>query len=119
VPYEFWTEDDVPVRLHDMAFLGVSYAVDVPSLTLRFAYEEPRWTPPEARATPIAIFRFDGVRIWGWEDDRDVVRDPAELRRQVGSFDFHEDVNCFSLGTSTTTLTFSADLLEVTLEPAD
>ncbi len=57
-PYEFQTEGGVWVRLHDMQFIGFGYEVPTAELTMRFVYDDPQWTPPEARATPVAVFRF-------------------------------------------------------------
>ncbi len=67
--YEFQTDDGVWVRLHDMRFLGFDYIVQPATLTMRFLYDDPKWTPPEASATPVAVFQFTDVLVWQWEDD--------------------------------------------------
>jgi hypothetical protein len=65
--YEFWTDSDVPVRLHDMNFEGLDYRYDPrPTLVLRFRYDEAQWTPPEAIATPVVELTFDDVRVPVW-----------------------------------------------------
>jgi len=114
-PYEFETEDGVPVRLHDMSFLGFDHQAHPPTLTLRFVYDDPHWTPPEARATPVAVFRFDDVHVRQWEDEQQPV---DETRGQVTNLGFHGPSRLFSLETGATTLTFSAERLAVHLESA-
>jgi hypothetical protein len=116
-PYEFQTDGGVWVRLHDMEFTGFDYQVQPPALTMRFVYNDPQWTPPEARATPVAVFRFSDVQVWQWEDDYDLVETPAEARGQVSGFDYYSPTNVFSLLTLNTTLLFSASRLSVYLEP--
>ncbi|MCZ2828713.1 hypothetical protein O2W14_07715 [Modestobacter sp. VKM Ac-2986] len=116
-PYQFSTADGVPVRLHDMQFIGLHRRVRPPTLTLRFRYDDPDWTPPEAVATPVAVFAFLGVQIWQWEDDHDLFEVPDDVRGQVGTFDWHAPTSTFSLETINTTLFFSADRLTVHLEP--
>ena len=118
LPYEFDTSAGVPVRLHDMTFEGFTYRTSPPGLTMRFRYDDPTWTPPEASATPVAVFTFDGVQVWKWEDDHDLFEVPEAYRGQVGSFDWYASTNTFSLGTINTSLLFSADRLSVHLEPA-
>lgn len=116
-PYDFRTADGVRVRLHDMPFTSAEHRVWPPTLTLRFRYDDPDWTPPEAVATPVAVFAFTGVQIWHWEDDHDLDEVPDDARGQVGSFDWYAPTNTFELGTINTTLLFSADRLTVRLEP--
>jgi hypothetical protein len=114
-PYELETEAGVTIRLHDMNFLGFDYRADPPTLTMRFVYD-PEWTPPDAVATPVAVYRFDGIRIWQWEDD-DPPEAPAEVRRQVSDLSYYESTNVFALETPSTRLLFSADKLTVATEP--
>jgi hypothetical protein len=116
-PYAFTTSAGVPVRLHDMTFEGFTYRTSPPGLTMRFRYDDPEWTPREASATPVAVFTFDGVQVWQWEDDHDLFEVPGADRGQVGNFDWYAPTNTFSLGTINTTLLFSADRLVVGLEP--
>ncbi len=73
-PYEFETDGGVWVRLHDMRFVGFDYLAQPPTLTMRFVYDDPEWTPPGARTTPVAVFEFSGVQVWQWEDDHDLSR---------------------------------------------
>ena len=116
-PYEFQTEAGVWVRLHDMQFLGFEYEVQAPALTMRFVYDDPDSTPPEARSTPLAVFRFSDVQVWQWEDDHDLFETPVGVRGQVSELDYYAATNVFSLGTVNTTLLFSARRLTVRLEP--
>lgn len=115
--YEFQTAGGVWVRLHDMQFLGFDYRVQPATLTMRFVYDDPEWTPPDARETPVAVFTFGAVQVWQWENDHDVVETPVEARGQVNHLEPHEPTNVFSLGTMNTTLLFSAARLDVHLEP--
>jgi hypothetical protein len=116
-PYEFHTSAGVPVRLHDMSFEGLTRRTSPPGLTMRFRYDDPRWTPTEAVSTPVAVFSFSRVQIWQWEDDPDLFEVPDDARGQVSSFDWYASTNTFELATISTTLLFSADRLTVHLEP--
>ena len=116
-PYEFQTESGAWVRLHDMQFLGFDYQVQPATMTLRFLYDDPGWTPPEARSTPLAVLRFIDVQVWQWEDDVDLFETPTEVRGQVGDLGFHAPTNVFSLETLSTSLLFSASQLMVELTP--
>ena len=118
-PYEFQTDEGVWVRLHDMQFVGLDYRVQPPTLTMRFLYDDPEWTPPEARATPVAVFRFSDVHLWQWEDDYELLETPVAARGQVGALDYFPPTNVFSLGTMNTTCLFSASGLAVHLEPLE
>ncbi|RHA37745.1 hypothetical protein D1825_16010 [Cellulomonas rhizosphaerae] len=117
--YEFQTEAGMWVRLHDMRFIGFDYQVQIPTLTLRFVYDDPQWTPPEARATPVAVLSFREVLVHAWEDDDDLLGTPIEVRGQVGALDYLSSSNEFSLNTVNTRLRFSARSLEVHLEPVE
>jgi hypothetical protein len=103
------------VRLHDMQFLGFEYKVQPPTLTLRFVYDDPEWTPPEARTAPLAVFQFSDVLVWQWEDDHDLFETPVGVRGQVSELDYYGATNVFSLVTLNTTLLFSARRLAVRL----
>lgn len=116
VPYEFWTESGVPVRLHDMSFTKFTYDVAPRTLTMRFTYEDPEWTPPEAVTTPVAVFGFAGVRVRRWEDESDLSRTPLDVRGQVSDFRYCARTNVFDLVTIDTRLLFTADRLSVSLE---
>ncbi|MBB3676145.1 hypothetical protein [Modestobacter versicolor] len=115
-PHEFDTADGVPVRLHDMAFLGMEHQVRPPTLRLRFRYDDPTWTPSEAEGTPVAVLEFTGVLIRQWEDEHDLYELPEDVRAQVRSFDWYEPTSTFSLLTTGTRLLFSASRLAVRLE---
>jgi hypothetical protein len=116
-PYEFETDGGVPVRLHDMQLVGFDYQVQPPALTMRFVYDDPEWTPTEALATPVVVFRFSDVHVRQWEDD-DLAQTPADERGRVYDLGYDAPDNAFSLLTRTTRLFFSASRLEVVLEPA-
>ncbi len=82
--YEVTTTSGVPVRLHDMSFLDLTYApTSPPSLVLRFAYDDPAWTPVEAARTPVAVFTFGGVLVLQHEDEPTTPDTPAEWLREV------------------------------------
>lgn len=115
--YEFWTDTDVPVRLHDMNFNGLDYRYDPrPTLVLRFRYDEAEWTPPEAVATPVVEMTFDDVRIRCWEEDAEALADAEAPLGQVSAFDSDEQSE-FELLTSSLRLTFSARRVRVRLLP--
>jgi hypothetical protein len=118
-PYEFQTDSGVRVRLHDMRFMGFDYQVQPSTLTLRFVYDDPEWTPPEATGTPVAVLRFSGVQVWQWEDDFDLFETPQEHRGQVSDLGYYPPTNVFSLLTLNSRLLFSAGRLAVELEPGD
>lgn len=117
-PYEFRTDSGVEVRLHDMDLLGFDYGVHAATLTLRFAYTDPAWTPAEAVATPVAVFRFTGVTVWRWEDEPDLAGTPPAARGEVLDVDHVPTARVFAVTTAATRLTFSADHLAVHMEPA-
>jgi hypothetical protein len=101
-----------------MQFLGFDYQVNPPTLTMRFIYDgHPEWTPPEARATPVAAFSFSGVQVWEWENDFDLFEIPEEVSGQVGDLAYYPPTNVFELSTVNTSLIFSAARLTVGLEP--
>ncbi len=116
--YEFQTDDGVWVRLHDMRFLGFDFVVQPRTLTMRFVYDDSKWTPLEAFATPVAVFQFTDVLVWQWEDDYALMFEtPQEGRGQISDFGYYAPTNVFSLETLSTRLLFSAGRLVVRLEP--
>jgi hypothetical protein len=116
-PYEFQTESGFSARLHDMQFRGFAYQVQPPTLTMRFVYADPEWMLPEARATPVAVFRFSDVQVWQWEDEYDLLETPVDAREQVSDLGYYPPTNVFSLLTLNTRLMFSASRLKVELIP--
>jgi hypothetical protein len=116
-PYEFETESGIWIRLHDMRLLSFDYQVRLSTLTMRFSYDGPHLTPPEAMGTPVAVFRFSGVQVWQWEDDVDLLETPPGHRGQVSGFEYHRPTNVFSLDTLDSRLLFSASHLAVLAEP--
>ncbi len=115
-PYEFQTESGVWIRLHDMRLLGFDYQVEPSTLTMRFLYHDPEWTPPEAVETPVAVFRFSDVQVWQWKDDFDLLESPPEYRGQVSDLGYYQPTNVFSLETLNSSLLFSASRLQVELD---
>ncbi|KGM08551.1 hypothetical protein [Cellulomonas bogoriensis] len=117
-PYEFQTDTGTWVRLHDMQFVGFDYRVQTPTLTLRFVYNDPEWTPPGARATPVAVLKFRDALVHAWEDDDDLLGTPIDVREQVGDLEYRSSTNEFLLETVSTRLHFTASSLAVHLEPS-
>jgi hypothetical protein len=112
--YEFWTDSDVPVRLHDANFCGFEYRLRPrPSLTARFRYDDPEFPPAEAVSTPVIEIHFDDVHIRHWEDDEQALTEPSEYHGQVSAFD--HDGEWFDLQTFTLRLAFTAERVQVTL----
>lgn len=118
-PYEFQTEAGVWVRLHDMRFLGLEYDALPRTLTLRFLYDDPAWTPPGAESTPLAVLRFEDVLIRRWEDHVSTRETPAEHRGQVGDLELDAHSATFLLDVTDGRLAFEARLMQVRLLPAD
>lgn len=116
-PYEFWTADDVPVYLHDTTLISVELRPPDRTLTLRFEYDQPRWTPAAAAQTPIIVMRFDEVTIREWEQDAadGDVEPPAEVYGQVSDFEY-DDGEMFKLTTYSFAVEFAASRMTVTLE---
>jgi hypothetical protein len=103
---------------NEMRFLGFDYVVQPATLTMRFVYDDLKWTPPEAAATPVAVFQFTDVLVWQWEDDYALMFEtPQEERGQISDFGYYAPTNVFSLETLSTRLLFSAGRLVVRLEP--
>ncbi len=101
-----------------MRFLGFDFVVQPATLTMRFVYDDPKWTPLEASATPVAVFQFTDVLVWQWEDDHALMFEtPQEGRSQISDFGYYAPTNVFSLETLSTRLLFSAGRLVVRLEP--
>jgi hypothetical protein len=116
--YQFKTEAGVRVQLHDASFLGIDFRVGPPaSLVTSFLYDDPKWTPVEARATPLIAICFEDVHITGWDQDSQGVGEPADALGQVSAFDYYENLGSFDLQTYTLRLQFTARRVEVTLLP--
>lgn len=114
--FEFWTDTDVPVKLHDMRFEGLDYRIDPrPNLVLRFRYDEEEWTPPDAIATPVVEMTFDDVRVRYWEADEEAWADLVAPQGQVTLFDYIEPAE-FELQTDSLGLKFSASRVRVRLD---
>jgi hypothetical protein len=115
--YEFRTDEGVRVRLHDTGLISVELRPIDQTLTLRFDYNDPRWTPPEAVPTPVVVMRFEEVTIHEWEQDpNDGDEPPAETHGQVEDFEY-DDGETFRLTTCSFTVEFTASRLTITHEP--
>ena len=116
--YEFWTDTEVPVRLHDATFLGLDYRLSPePMLTMLFVYDDPEWTPAEAAATPIIRFSFTGVTGVHVDEDPEAWSEPIVPPGEVAAFDYFEP-DGFDLHVAAHRVWFSARRLQVTLEPS-
>lgn len=116
--YEFWTEKNTHVYLHDTDFKCLTYQPGRPPvLWLEFLYD-PRWTPSELSETPVVVFRFEDVHLVEWREDREghtcVTAQPAAPAGQVEHFDW-DGADLFTLGTFTLRLVFQARRAEVTV----
>ncbi|MEV4181740.1 hypothetical protein AB0J28_09890 [Streptosporangium canum] len=116
--YEFWTEEDAHVYLHDTDFKRLTYEPGrPPTLELEFAYDL-RWTPPELSKTPVVAFRFEDVRLVEWHEDQEgqdcVAASPDAPPGQVGLFDW-DGTNLFTLDTFILRLVFHAPRAAVTV----
>ncbi|MEV7012279.1 hypothetical protein [Streptosporangium sp. NPDC051022] len=116
--YEFWTEEDAHVYLHDTYFRRLTYEPGrPPTLELEFIYH-PQWTPPELSKTPVVVFRFEDVRLDEWHEDQEghdcVAADPDAPPGQVGQFDW-DGTDLFTLETFTLRLVFCAPRVVVTV----
>lgn len=116
--YEVTTTDGVPVRLHDMSLERLSHDPAARTLILEFRYDEPEWTPPEAEATTVAVFSFDGVEVVDQQDDPATPDTPPSALGQVSSFDYDERSGVFSLSAYTTCWAFRASAASIALHPA-
>jgi hypothetical protein len=116
--YEFWTDQGVPVRLHDTSLISVELRPIDRTLTLRFEYNDALWTPPEAIPTPVVVMRFEKITIRGWEQDPsdDGDEPPAAVYGQVEDFEY-DDEETFRLTTYSFTVEFTASRLTITPEP--
>lgn len=108
--YEFWTDRDEPVRLHDTDLVSVSWQSGPrPVLTMRFVYE-PGWVPLEVTGRPVVEFVFGDavVHEWSTVDVPEATRPSGE----VGLFDWNGH-RAFTLRASRAAIDFSAATLHV------
>ena len=117
--YEVTTTGGVPVRLHDMTLDRLVHDPVARTLLMDFRYDEEQWTPPEAAATPVAVFSFDGVEVVEQQDEPAPPDTPPNALGQVSGFDFDEQSGIFALSTFTTYWAFTADAASITLRSAD
>jgi len=118
--YEVVTPAGVPVRLHDMSFVSLTFTPSSPpSLELRFVYDDPTWTPELAADTPVAVFTFSNAVVLQHEDEPVEAGTPPEALRQVSGFDYDESTATFALSTFTTYIVLTASKLSLTLKPSE
>ncbi len=116
--YEVITTDGVPLRLHDMSLTRLTHDAAAGQLVMGFLYDDPLWTPPEAEATPVAVFSFDGVEVVEQEDEPAAPDAPPEVLGQVQVFDYHEPSAIFDLQAYTTRWVFRARVVTLSVHSA-
>src|SRR5438445_5161831 len=67
--FEFWTDQSVPVRLHDMDLISIEVLPVEQVLIVQFEYTERQWTPVEAVPVPVVVMRFEGVSVRWWNQE--------------------------------------------------
>ncbi len=117
--YELTTMSGVPVRPHDMSLVEILHVPARRELVMKFCYDDPEWTPEEARETPLAIFAFDGVEILERQDEPAEPGTKQDVLGQVRGFDYHEPTGIFALSAYTMYWVFTARSLTLTLQAAD
>jgi len=108
--YQFWTDREEPVRLHDTDLVSVSWeAGPRPVLTTRFVYE-PGWVPVEVTGRAVVEFVFGDavVREWSTIDESEATRPSGEV--DLSDWDGNR---AFSLRASSAAIDFSAGTLHV------
>ncbi|GII97564.1 hypothetical protein [Sinosporangium siamense] len=118
--YEFRTDVDAPVYLHDTTFHGLTYQPGRPcTMTMEFDYL-PGWIPGALSPTPVVHFLFEDVQLVEWLEDQEghdcVAAHPDAHPGQVDLFDW-DGTDYFCLITFTLTLTFHARRVVVTVRP--
>ena len=86
--YEVTTTEGVPVRLHDMSLTRLVHDEVKRTLVMEFLYDAQQWTPPEAAATPLAVYSFEDVVVLEQEDEPVEPDDPPEALGQVSFFNY-------------------------------
>lgn len=113
--YEVTTTSGVPVRLHDMSLTRLDHDPDGRTLLVEFLYDDPQWTPDEARQTALAVFAFDGVEVLEQQDEPAERGTPEDALGLVQSFDYHQASGIFALSAFTTYWVFRATGVALTL----
>ncbi len=116
--YELTTTTGVPVRLHDMSLTRLAHDAAARTLVMEFLYDDPQWTPPEAVATPLAVFSFDDVEVFEQEDETAAPDTPPDELGLVQGFDFDEWSGVFALSAYTTYWAFTASVVTLRLRSA-
>lgn len=113
--YEVTTTTGVPVRLHDMSLTLLTHDVGARTLVMEFLYDDAQWTPPEAVATPVAVFSFQDVEVLEQQDEAAAPNTPPNALGQVSGFDYDERSGIFALSAYTTYWVFRAGVATVAL----
>jgi hypothetical protein len=116
--YEVATTAGVPVRLHDMSLTRLTHDAAARKLVMEFLYDDPQWTPPEAEATPVAMFSFDDVEVVEQQDEPAESGTPPDVLGWVRGFDYDERSGVFALSAYTTYWVFRASVVTLTLQSA-
>ena len=103
------------MRLHDMSLERLVHDRAARTLVMEFRYDDEQWTPPEAKATPVAVFSFDGVEVIEQQDDPAPPDTPPDTLGQVSTFDYDERSGVFALSAFTAYWVFTADAGSVRL----
>ncbi len=111
--YEFKTDRNRLVRLHDSDLTDVLWQPGEPArLTIRFRWN-PEWIPPEQVDEPVTVFEFTGVVIDQWTDTSAL---GVGCTSQVSLFHWNWGV-AFSLDAYDVGIDFRALSLRVRTEP--
>ncbi|GAA3087720.1 hypothetical protein JOF29_008155 [Kribbella aluminosa] len=108
--FEFWTDQGVPVYLHDMDLSSAEVRPVDRVLVLQFEYTERPWTPAAAAPTPVVVMRFEGVTIRGWNQEAAA---PVHALGQVEDFEYDGE-EAFKLTTCSAIMEFTAARLTIT-----
>ncbi len=101
-----------------MSLTRLTHNAAARKLVMEFLYDDPQWTPPEAEATPVAVFSFDDVEVVEQQDDPAAPGTPPDALRQVQGFDYDERSGVFALSAYTTYWVFRASVVTLTTEGA-
>ena len=116
--YEFWTDKDEHVYLHDTVLVALTYRPGpLPNLTSAFQYAS-EWVPEELQGRPVVEISFQNVRVLQWEEDSEALAamtsnpDAAAAAGQMSLLDW-DGVRTFTLVTFAIEVVFTADRVHV------
>ena len=115
--YDVMTTSGVPVRLHEMSLVDLRHDEDRRRLVVQFLYDDPAWTPEQARATPLAVFTFDDVEVLQQEDEPAEPGTPPDVLGEVHWFGYDPASGVFDLCACTTWWVFRASSVSLTMRP--